>query len=137
MMEAGSMDSLMLPQLVMDMDVVVQQFLLVTTLLFLASSAFAIFGRLNRGARNPDIRGVRAVVVIAPLVGLLAAAYNLMNMFLGVANAGYSADMAVLAPTMAESAFCVGFGAFLGIMAAILVCVLQLHDPDQSVPGRH
>lgn len=126
MMEAGSMDSLTLPQLVMDMDGVVQQFLLIITLLFLASSAFAIFGYLHRSERNPDIAGVKVVVVIAPLMGLLAAAYNLMNMFIATANVGYVSDMAVMAPTMAESAFCVGYGAFLGIMAAFLAYGLQM-----------
>ena len=81
--------------------------------------------QLAQGRRDAT-RGealLSAVLVAAPLFGLTAAAYDLMDMSIGIANVRPTPDLTVLAPGFAEAGLCI----LLGLLAASLAAAFRAH----------
>ena len=77
------------------------------------------------GRRDPE-RGeslLSTVLVTAPLFGLTAAAYGLMDMSIGIANVRPAPDLTILAPGFAEAGLCI----LLGLLAASLAAAFRAH----------
>ncbi|WP_297692245.1 MotA/TolQ/ExbB proton channel family protein [Phenylobacterium sp.] len=103
-------------------SVVVQVFLFLLLVLLIAAVAVWV-GQLG-GRRTP--RGetiLSSVLVAAPLFGLTAAAYGLLNMSIGLANVRPTPDLATIAPGLAEASLCI----LLGLLAASLAAGLRAH----------
>jgi hypothetical protein len=82
-------------------------------------------GQLAQGRRNAE-RGeslLSAVLVAAPLFGLTAAAYDLLDMSIGIANVRPAPDLTILAPGFAEASLCI----LLGLLAASVAASLRAH----------
>lgn len=103
---------------------VVQVFLFILMVLLIASIVVWI-GQLAPGRRGSP-RGeavLSAILVAAPLFGLTAAAYGLLDMSIGIANVRPSPDLTVLAPGFAEASLCI----LLGLLAASLAAAFRAH----------
>ena len=77
------------------------------------------------GRRDPQ-RGesvLSMVLVTAPLFGLTAAAYGLMDMSIGIANVRPAPDLTILAPGFAEAGLCI----LLGLLAASFAAAFRAH----------
>jgi biopolymer transport protein ExbB/TolQ len=101
---------------------VVQVFLfLLFVLLIAAVVAWAgqISGR--RSERNETV--LSSVLVAAPLFGLTAAAYGLLDMAIGIANVQPEPNLTILAPGFAEASLCI----LLGLLAASLAAAFRAH----------
>ncbi|MDB5419534.1 MAG: hypothetical protein JWP50_2953 [Phenylobacterium sp.] len=102
---------------------VVQVFLFLLIVLLIASVVVWI-GQLAQGKRaavGDDM--LSAVLISAPLFGLTAAAYNLLDMSIGIANVRPTPDMTILAPGFAEASLCI----LLGLLAASLAAAFRAH----------
>ena len=103
---------------------VVQVFLFLMFALLIAAVAVWI-GQLAQGRKNAE-RGeglLSAVLVAAPLFGLTAAAYGLLDMSIGIANVRPAPDLTMLAPGFAEASLCI----LLGLLAASLAAAFRAH----------
>lgn len=102
---------------------VVQVFLFLLTLLLVASIAVWIvqLAQGKRPALGDDV--LSAVLISAPLFGLTAAVYGLLDMSIGIANVRPSPDLATLAPGFAEASLCI----LLGLLAASLAAAFRTH----------
>jgi hypothetical protein len=77
--------------------------------------------RLRRGVTEGLERGLAflsAVVVTAPLAGLVRAAYELMKVSLGLVNLRPTPGLIELAPAFAEAAMAILLGACTAALAA-------------------
>ena len=102
---------------------VVQVFLFLLIVLLVASIAVWI-GQLAQGKRAAIVDDVlSAVLISAPLFGLTAATYGLLDMSIGIANVRPAPDLAILAPGFAEASLCVT----LGLLAASLAAAFRGH----------
>lgn len=68
---------------------------------------------------------VSALRLGGPLIGLLGAAFVLLMGFIGIANAGVSVPMAVLAPGFAEAALLFLLGLFTGVVGVICHWIIE------------
>ena len=97
-------------------------------LLLVAALAAAVLTGLKL-AKGRRLAGgsafVSALRLGGPLVGLLGAAFVLLNGFMGIANAGQSVPMTVLAPGFAEAALLVFLGLFAGVVGVICHGVIE------------
>jgi hypothetical protein len=103
---------------------VVQVFLFLLIVLLVASVAVWI-GQLSPSRRSSG-RGeatLSAILVAAPLFGLTAAAYGLLDMSIGIANVRPTPDLTILAPGFAEASLCI----LLGLLAASLAAAFRAH----------
>jgi hypothetical protein len=102
----------------------VQVALAVLALALLASLVLWI-GQLTPRARRPAsaLAGLAGIAAAAPLLGLAAAAYGLMDSFIGIANVRPVPSLSILAPGFAEAMLCVT----LGLLAATIATVGRHH----------
>lgn len=77
---------------------------------------------------------VSALRLGGPLIGLLGASFVLLMMFLGIANAGQSVPMPVLAPGFAEAAMLIFLGLIAGVVGVICHWVIEARI-DRTVLG--
>lgn len=96
----------------------------VVTLLKLASGR-----RLSGGSAY-----VSALRLGGPLVGLMGAVIVLLMMFIGIASAGQSVPMAVLAPGFAEAALLFLLGLLAGVVGVICHWIVEARI-DRTVLG--
>ena len=103
---------------------------LVCLMLLLAAmvSAFAVWvaqlvkgGRERVGPRTSVYLG--GLLAAGPLLGLTAAAYGILDMFIGISNVRPEPNMTVLAPGLAEASLCI----LLGLVVATQASVFRLH----------
>lgn len=102
---------------------VVEVFLFLMFVMLIA--AVVVWAMQLSGRRNPQ-RGedvLSMVLVTAPLFGLTAAAYGLMDMSIGIANVRPAPDLTVLAPGFAEAGLCI----LLGLLAASVAAAFRAH----------
>jgi hypothetical protein len=102
---------------------VVELFLFLMFVMLIA--AVVVWAMQLAGRRDPE-RGdgvLSTVLVTAPLFGLTAAAYGLMDMSIGIANVRPAPDLTILAPGFAEAGLCI----LLGLLAASLAAALRAH----------
>ncbi|HEV2532646.1 MotA/TolQ/ExbB proton channel family protein [Phenylobacterium sp.] len=102
---------------------VVEVFLFLMFVMLIA--AVVVWAMQLAGRRDPE-RGegvLSTVLVTAPLFGLTAAAYGLMDMSIGIANVRPAPDLTVLAPGFAEAGLCI----LLGLLAASLAAAFRAH----------
>lgn len=95
---------------------------LLMAVLIVASIAAVILtvAKLSRGRRLAGGSAfVSALRLGGPLLGLMGAAFTVLMMFIGMANAGVDAPMAVLAPGFAEAALLFLLGFLAGAVAVI------------------
>ena len=77
---------------------------------------------------------VSALRLGGPLIGLLGASFVVLMMFLGIANAGQSVPMPVLAPGFAEAAMLIFLGLIAGVIGVICHWVIEARI-DRTVLG--
>ena len=77
---------------------------------------------------------VSALRLGGPLIGLLGASFVVLMMFLGIANAGQSVPMPVLAPGFAEAAMLIFLGLIAGVVGVICHWVIEARI-DRTVLG--
>lgn len=102
---------------------VVEVFLVLMLVMLIAAVvawALQLAGRRDR-ERGEDL--LSTILVAAPLFGLTAAAYGLMDMSIGIANVRPAPDLTILAPGFAEAGFCI----LMGLLAASLAAALRAH----------
>ena len=102
---------------------VVEVFLL---LMFVMLIAAVVAWALQLGGRRDRTKTesvLSAVLTAAPLFGLTAAAYGLMDMSIGIANVRPAPDLTILAPGFAEAGLCI----LLGLLAASLAAAFRAH----------
>jgi prepilin signal peptidase PulO-like enzyme (type II secretory pathway) len=95
-------------------------------LMFVMLIAAVVVWAMQLAGRRDPARGegvLSTVLVTAPLFGLTAAAYGLMDMSIGIANVRPAPDLTVLAPGFAEAGLCI----LLGLLAASLAAALRAH----------
>jgi len=95
-------------------------------LMFVMLIAAVVVWAMQLGGRRDARRGedvLSMVLVTAPLFGLTAAAYGLMDMSIGIANVRPAPDLTVLAPGFAEAGLCI----LLGLLAASLAAAFRAH----------
>lgn len=95
---------------------------LVMILLLVAAIASTVLtvGKLARGRQLAGGSAfVSALRLGGPLLGLMGAAFTVLMMFIGMANAGRDVPMAVLAPGFAEAAFLFLLGLLAGAVGVI------------------
>jgi hypothetical protein len=111
-------------QVLMHAKPVVQVFLFILVVLLIAAVVVWIsqLAQSRRDATRSDGL-LSAVLVAAPLFGLTAAAYGLLDMSIGIANVRPSPDLTVLAPGFAEASLCI----LLGLLAASLAAAFRAH----------
>lgn len=110
---------------------VVEVFLFLMFLMLIAAVvvwAIEVSGR-RAGERTEGVLSM--VLVTAPLFGLTAAAYGLMDMSIGIANVRPAPDLTLLAPGFAEAGLCI----LLGLLAASVAAAFRAHL--RLVAGRH
>ena len=103
----------------------VVQVLLFLLMVLLFAAVVVWVGQLAPG-RRASSRGeavLSAILVAAPLFGLTAAAYGLLDMSIGIANVRPSPDLTILAPGFAEASLCI----LLGLLAAALAAAFRAH----------
>jgi hypothetical protein len=95
-------------------------------LMFVMLIAAVVVWVMQLAGRRDSERGesvLSTVLVTAPLFGLTAAAYGLMDMSIGIANVRPAPDLTVLAPGFAEAGLCI----LLGLLAASLAAAFRAH----------
>lgn len=101
---------------------------LVMVALVLAALA-AVVVTLGKAAQGRRLSGgsafVSALRLGGPLLGLMGAAYTVLMVFIGMANAGTEVPMAVLAPGLAEAALLFLLGLFAGAVGVISHWVIE------------
>jgi biopolymer transport protein ExbB/TolQ len=65
------------------------------------------------------LAGLAAIAAIAPMVGFLAGADNLLYICIGIANKRPAATSVMLAPGLAKTAPCVTLGLLAGTIAVV------------------
>ena len=107
------------------------QILLFLILMLVVVSAVAWALQLQRGrtsvSRADDL--LSGVLLAAPLLGLTAGAYGVVDMFIGVANVIPTPGLGVLSPGVAEAGFCILFGLFAASLAAVFRVHLRVAGP--------
>jgi biopolymer transport protein ExbB/TolQ len=97
-------------------------FLLIVLLIAAIAAWISQLAQEKRDAMRSD--GVlSSVLVAAPLFGLTAAAYGLLDMSIGIANVRPTPDLTILAPGLAEASLCI----LLGLLAASLAAAFRAH----------
>lgn len=99
---------------------------LLLAILLLVAASIALWARQLAGARRASDRAdalLSAVLVGAPLLGLMAGAYGVMDMFIGAANVVATPGLAALSPGFAEVGFCV----LSGLTAAFFAVAFRTH----------
>ena len=95
-------------------------------LLFVMLIAAVVVWALQLTGRRDPGQGegvLSTVLVTAPLFGLTAAAYGLMDMSIGIANVRPAPDLTVLAPGFAVAGLCI----LLGLLAASFAAAFRAH----------
>jgi hypothetical protein len=95
-------------------------------LMFVMLIAAVVVWVMQLAGRRDSERGesvLSTVLVTAPLFGLTAAAYGLMDMSIGIANVRPAPDLTILAPGFAEAGLCI----LLGLLAASLAAAFRAH----------
>lgn len=95
-------------------------------LMFVMLIAAVVAWAMQLAGRRDSERGegvLSTVLVTAPLFGLTAAAYGLMDMSIGIANVRPAPDLTILSPGFAEAGLCI----LLGLLAASLAAALRAH----------
>lgn len=99
-------------------------------LLISTVAAVAIWGvQLSRlGKRRSDglagaVAFLSALSAAGPMIGFFGAAYDLLDMFIGIANVRPTPSLSILAPGLAEAALCV----CLGLLAAAVAAIAHRH----------
>ena len=94
----------------------------VVMVILVVTMIVAVVVTVRKLMSGPSLTGgsafLSALRLGAPLLGLLGAAYNGLNMLIGLANAGPQ-PIEVLAHGLAESAFLLLLGLMLGVVAVI------------------
>jgi hypothetical protein len=96
-------------------------------LMVVAALAAAVVTVVKLGAGRKLSGGsafVSALRLGGPLIGLLGAAFVLLNGFVGIANVG-EVPMSVLAPGYAEAALLVFLGLFAGVVGVICHWIIE------------
>lgn len=110
---------------------------LVMVALFVAAVA-AVLVTLAKTVRGRKLSGgsafVSALRLGGPLLGLMGAAYTVLMMFIGMANAGAEVPMTILAPGFAEAALLFLLGLFAGAVGVICHWVIEARI-DRTVLG--
>jgi hypothetical protein len=104
-------------------------------LMFVMLIAAVVVWVMQLAGRRDSERGesvLSTVLVTAPLFGLTAAAYGLMDMSIGIANVRPTPDLTVLAPGFAEAGLCILLGLLAASLAAAFRAHLRLSSPGQS-----
>lgn len=97
--------------------------LLVIVLLLVAIVAAAVLWIVQ--ATRPASRGgaattwLAAIAAGAPMLGLAAAAYGLMDACIGIANVRPVPTLSILAPGLAEAFFCITLGCLASAIASV------------------
>jgi hypothetical protein len=80
-----------------------------------------------------------AIAAGAPMLGLAAAAYGLMDACIGLANVRPVPSLSILAPGLAEAFFCITLGALASAIASVggqqLKARLYAVDQAEAAPG--
>lgn len=101
---------------------------LVMAVLVLAAVA-AVVVTLGKAAQGRKLSGgsafVSALRLGGPLLGLMGAAYTVLMMFIGMANAGAEVPMTILAPGFAEAALLFLLGLFAGAVGVICHWIIE------------
>ena len=94
-------------------------------IVIIAASVLVWIGQLSQAKRSSNIgdNALSAVLVAAPLLGLTAAVYDLLDMSIGIANVRPAPDLTILAPGFAEASLCI----LLGLLAASLAAAFRTH----------
>ena len=104
-------------------------------LLALAVLALAVLNLVLRGrVRNTLFALTEMLTLLAPLLGLFAAANTLLFAFVDIAEQNL-AHFPVLAVSLAEAALSLAIGALTGAGAVVLKAVLRLLDARDSKPS--
>ena len=111
-------------QVFADATPVVQLLMFILICLLIASVAVWV-GQMAQGRRRAGLGDtlLSGVLVSAPLIGLTAAAYDLLNMSIGAANVRPAPNLTVLAPGFAEASLCI----LLGLLAASFAAAFRAH----------
>jgi hypothetical protein len=101
--------------------------LLMVALVVAALAAIVVTGlKLSAGRRLAGGSSfVSALRAGGPLIGLLGAVFNLLSIFIGIANAGAETPLAVLSPGFAEAAMVLFLGLFAGVIAVICHWIIE------------
>lgn len=101
--------------------------LLMIALLAASLAALVVTGlKLASGRRlNGGSAFVSALRLGGPLIGLVGAAFVLLNIFLGIANFGGPVPLPVLAPGFAEAALLFLLGLLAGVVGVICHWVIE------------
>jgi hypothetical protein len=102
---------------------VVEVFLVLLLVMLIAAVVAWVMQLAGRRDDAPGEGVLSAVLVAAPLFGLTAAAYGLLDMCIGIANVRPAPDLTILAPGLAEASFCI----LLGLLAASLAVAFRAH----------
>lgn len=101
--------------------------LLMVALVLAAVAALALTGLKLAGGRR--LAGgssfVSALRLGGPLVGLLGAVLNLINIFIGIANARAEVPLTVLSPGFAEASLIFFLGLMAGVVAVICHWIIE------------
>src|SRR5438094_6900416 len=102
----------------------------VSMVILLAAAVLALVilirALVSRAASARGVDVLAAIVAAAPLLGAFAAAYGLLNMCVGLANAASAPPIKVLAPGFAEAVAAIALGLFAAAVAAIFRGALRL-----------
>ena len=92
-----------------------------------ATAAVAVTaGKLASGRRLAGGSSfVSALRLGGPLVGLLGAVFNVLGIFIGIANAGEPVPFGVLSPGFAEAALLFLMGLFAGVVAVTCHWIIE------------
>jgi len=101
---------------------VVKVFLFLTFVLLISAVAVWV-GQLSGRRSERGEAVLSSVLVAAPLFGLTAAAYGLLDMSIGIANVSPEPNLTILAPGFAEASLCI----LLGLLAASLAAAFRAH----------
>ena len=102
---------------------VVEVFLFVMFVMLIAAVVVWVLQLTGRRDQQRGEGVLSTVLVTAPLFGLTAAAYGLMDMSIAIANVRPAPDLTVLAPGFAEAGLCI----LLGLLAASLAAAFRAH----------
>jgi hypothetical protein len=102
---------------------VVEVFLFLMFVMLIAAVVVWVLQLTGRRDPTRTENVLSAVLTAAPLFGLTAAAYGLMDMSIGIANVRPAPDLTILAPGFAEAGLCI----LLGLLAASLAAAFRAH----------
>lgn len=98
-------------------------------LIMSVAAVAAIVVTIMKLSSGPRLAGgssfVSAIRLGGPLLGLAGAIFNLLMMFMGIANAGEPVPFEVLAPGFAEASMLFLIGLFVGVVAVTCHWVIE------------